>query len=92
MTPTTELERELDRIREEIDRMREYAYEIETDFRMVQDRCGWLQALSVYWLRRDLARRIELLKLRNNAVRACYLQKKRDEEARRSGGPRETPA
>jgi len=70
-TITTRLERELESIREQIDELREYDYEIAEHLHAAG--AVGLRALRARLLRRDIARRIEQLKLRNNMLRNGYL-------------------
>jgi sugar-specific transcriptional regulator TrmB len=87
MATSEELERELDRIQREIDELREREHEIEMALGAVNGLFKWLRAPGSYLLKRDVARQIQLLKWRNNAVRNCYLAVKRDEERKRRKSP-----
>lgn len=79
MVISQELARELDRTRTQIDELRELEHRLEADYRAVPSRVGWLRALWIRLLRRDLLRQVQYLKLRNSVVRNCYLEAKRDE-------------
>jgi hypothetical protein len=91
MATSEELERELDRICQEIDELRDYEHQIEMALSAAHGRFKWLRAPGSYLLKRDVARRIQLLKWRNNVVRNCYLAVKRDEEGEHRRSPFRAP-
>ncbi|MEW6637316.1 MAG: hypothetical protein AB1425_10960 [Actinomycetota bacterium] len=86
-----DLEREMAAVCEEIDRLLEFDCEIEAYLKTIPGPLRWLRAPGASLVRRDLARQIEALKMRNTILRNCCLEAKRSEErapySRRIAGP-----